>query len=77
MNNLSKDRLFQRLLDLLYWLGIGLLIGSYIHLAYINRKPVVLNIYDSIDQREAELKGLSPNNNDTNITESNQNSEEN
>lgn len=59
--NLSKtDRIVQLLLDILYWIGIALLIASYIHLAYINRKPVQLNLYNNIADRQRQLDSIDP-----------------
>jgi hypothetical protein len=65
--NLSKtDRIVQLLLDILYWIGIAILIASYAQFIYANRQPVVLNIYNSIGDREAQLKTLSPNDSQSN-----------
>ena len=59
MNRLStSDRLVQRLLNIIYWLGIGALIGSYIRLACINQQPVQLKIYNNIQQMEQQYNHL-------------------
>lgn len=59
MNRLStSDRLAQRLLNIIYWLCIGILLGSYAHFACTNRAAVVLNIYDRVEDREKQLKAL-------------------